>query len=328
MKLLKSILFFGIPIFVFSGCSDDNGGGGKEEEQSNVRKEIVMTRTQEQVAEADNSFAIKVTSQLMAQTSESENLVFSPLSLSMVLSIASNGAEGSTKQEILDALGYNGSDLAEANGLNCKLLEMLPTTDATTTMELHNALWIDGSVGKLRDDFSSTVSESYALPINTVDKLSSEATRRDINKWSYEKTHGLIPEILDDVLSPVSTYAITNATYFKGAWSTKFDSSKTRMDKFTNADGSESKVKMMNNTLVLSCLSDDGYSAVAIPYGNHSFCFIAVLPKEGTSLEDCIEELSPYAFKLLSTNTFSKKPLTFQCRRFPPQVCSTGLLKQ
>ena len=45
--------------------------------------------------------------------------------------------------------------------------------------------------------------------------LSSAETMNEINDWVNEKTHGLIPSILDEPMDPGIRMTLLNAVYFK-----------------------------------------------------------------------------------------------------------------
>ena len=62
------------------------------------------------VAAADNAFGFRLLNAVQ-KTAPGSNVVLSPVSAALDLSIALNGADGQTRQEMLDALSLNGSEL-------------------------------------------------------------------------------------------------------------------------------------------------------------------------------------------------------------------------
>ena len=63
-----------------------------------------------------------------------------------------------------------------------------------------------------------------------IDKLKDA---NQINNWWSEATHGLIPNIIDEV-KPEDIMILINAIYFKGIWKIKFNERLTQKRKFIN----------------------------------------------------------------------------------------------
>ena len=91
---------------------------------------------------------------------------------------------------------------------------------------------------------------------------------KTINDWVSGQTKNKI----NNLLTPGSVDALTrmvlvNAIYFKADWNVPFDKNNTGNSDFTLLDGTQSKVKMMNNgELDLPYIQGDGYQAVELPY--------------------------------------------------------------
>src|SRR6202011_2374983 len=66
------------------------------------------------VAAADNAFGFRLLNALQ-KTVPSGNVVLSPVSAALDLSMALNGAGGQTRQEILSALSLSGPEIAAIN---------------------------------------------------------------------------------------------------------------------------------------------------------------------------------------------------------------------
>lgn len=138
MKILSkaSIYFLGAAVvFALSGCSDEGSGNKPKEFEP-----IPVSRSEEAIVKADNSFAYKLFNAVDSRAGEHENYVISPLSVSITLAMAANGASGETLDEMLDVLGFEQQDIAGLNAFYKKMLDRLPALDNTTTVNIANAL--------------------------------------------------------------------------------------------------------------------------------------------------------------------------------------------
>lgn len=239
------------------------------------------------IIEKQNDFAFSYLK--LAPADDNGNSVVSPLSLSMALSIAANGASGETLDEILDALGFDNSSLSDVNSLNSMLMEVLPQMDSKTRLSLANTLWIHKDF-PVNESFKDLCNNTYKAEANSIDMYSDEAVGI-INRWAEKHTAGLIKNFISE--APCARLAIMNALYFKGKWADKFPKSETMRRKFHNADGSTPEVEMMHDSRhTCAAWEDDGVTIVSLPYGNGSFRMTLLLPDEGITTEQCAAALT------------------------------------
>ena len=85
-----------LALVLTTGC----GAGADTKEAARYKAEDVNVNQ----VQAYNGFAARMTKQLLQESGEA-NVVISPLSVTLALSLALNGAGGATKQEILHMLG-------------------------------------------------------------------------------------------------------------------------------------------------------------------------------------------------------------------------------
>jgi len=182
MKILSKIpTFLLVAVFVvtFSSCSEDGSGNRPKDFEP-----IPISRSEEGIVKADNIFAYKLFDAVDSRAGEHENYVISPLSVSITLAIAANGASGETLDEMLDVLGFEQQDIAGLNTFYKKMLDRLPALDNTTTVNIANALWINKDyTTKTYDMFSGNMRDFYGSPIMYLDDITSDATHQAINKW-------------------------------------------------------------------------------------------------------------------------------------------------
>lgn len=101
---IKSITLKHLPyylvlfLFVFNACSDNKV-------EPNNNEPFQITKAASSVVEATNNFTFSIFQQIEAEN-PTENIFFSPLSMSTALSMAMNGANGETKQQIKDVIDF------------------------------------------------------------------------------------------------------------------------------------------------------------------------------------------------------------------------------
>ncbi|MDE6277991.1 MAG: serpin family protein [Muribaculaceae bacterium] len=271
-----------------SSCSDEAG--------SNERKDIPVSRTEAEIVSVNNEFAQKMMLGLLADPEfDADNYIVSPLSLSMDLTMLAAGTEGRTQAEILTAMGYEPGSIETANSLNKKLMAELPLMDKDTKVALANALWVEqDKMSLLKDSYGKLLADYYSASVKGIKGLDKEEGKNAINKWAKENTQGMIPELLDNPLPKNTLMALSNALYFKGEWTTKFDKKNSRRENFYNVDGTIGRVNMMTNQrLSAQAYHDDeaGYQAAFLAYGNGAYCMAVLLPDKGKTTAEVIETM-------------------------------------
>lgn len=221
---------------------------------------------------------------------DSDNFMLSPLSLTEVMAMLANGANGETQKQILEVInaGSLNPDTV-SNAINI-LNNYLPNADKESTVSIANSQWIDDEL-TVKDDYVKKNEKILSVETYNQD-LATDKTMKDINSWCSKKTKGCINKMFDSKLSDDDRMILINALYFKGTWSCKFDKNSTSDEDFTNYDGTKTKVKMMNQTNDFYSFVGNEFDIVELSYGNHAFCMDVILPHEGESLNKCINSLN------------------------------------
>ena len=136
-------------------CSDM----GKDMVKNNEFKEIVMTKSESELTAEVNSFAFDLMDEIVGMPCN--DYVCSPFSIASGLSMIANGAEGITKESLLDVLGYKNFSIKEVNGYYAKISDALKGADKTVDFFPANAMWYDEALS-IKDDFTSSLSRSYS----------------------------------------------------------------------------------------------------------------------------------------------------------------------
>ena len=263
------------------------------------RKDISLTRTQaDYVKTGGNGFAINLFKALAGD----ENMIISPLGVTFDLGMLDNGALGNTKAEIERVLGYSEGSADSLNTFCNTLLESVKDIDPSTKIEIANAAVINSSRLPLLEDFKKVIESNYFAEVCSMD-FRTEDVKGYINHWCDEKTHGLIPKILNNPPTDAEYAHFLNAVYFNGIWSNQFLKENTRREKFTDISDKTTTVNMMSKMDYCEYGVTDLGSVVVLPFGNKAFQMILILPPENWKLDEFREALD-----LDSWNTFIKSP--------------------
>ncbi|MDR2914742.1 MAG: serpin family protein [Tannerella sp.] len=241
---------------------------------------------------SDNAFAFQLFKMTCdeADKKNETNAVVSPLSVNLALSMLLNGADGETKNQMQEALAAKGFTTDQINTYSKELSEALETVDPISTVSIANSIWY-ASDFTIKDPFIQTNKTYYDAEINSVDFSLKEALDA-INGWCSEKTNGKIPKIIDE-LNPAIRTILINALYFNGYWSEhyEFDTDFTQKEDFHTAGGSTVKADMMHQTNTYLYTHDAYAGYLKIPFGNKAYNMTFILPDEGASMQEVIDNM-------------------------------------
>lgn len=273
---------------ILAACQNDENPSQPEPKQ---RKDISLTRAEQSIMDAGTDFAFHFFSQVCSTEEEKPNVFISPLSASLCLSMITNGAAGNTLAEMQNMLGFPASSfsLDDLNNYNQKLTTALLDLDNTTQLGIANSIWVRQGF-KVYDSFVDINKKMYDAQVQELD-FASPTAKDVINQWCADQTNNRIKEVIQNIPGDARMYLI-NALYFKGIWASQFDKSNTRQESFTNADGSQQKVNMMNQTEVFNYAQTDAFSIAELPYGNEAFSMVILLPSAGKTLDESLSGLT------------------------------------
>jgi serine protease inhibitor len=246
------------------------------------------------VAAADNAFGFRLL-KAVQKTIPSGNVLLSPVGAALNLSMALNGAEGQTRQEMLAALSLSGSDLGAINTANAQLIKAIRTPAKNITLSLADSLWVDSRRATLRPDYVKQAQAWYDAAMTDLDFSNPSAANR-INSWASNETQGRIPKIIDRI-DPADLVLLLNAVYFKGQWAHKFDKTQTQQRDFTLAGGAVKQVPRMAQSGRFDYFETPQIQAVRLLFGDGDLVMEVLLPAKSSSLGALETELTPEHWK-------------------------------
>jgi serpin B len=224
----------------------------------------------------------------VASANTTENLMVSPLSVALALGMTYNGAGGTTRDAMKEALQLGNMTDDEINASYKSIIDQLLKLDPKVILNIANSIWYKLNF-PVQNDFIQLNKEYYYAEVNELDFYAPDASDI-INGWVNKETKGLIPSIIDNIPSDAVMYLI-NAIYFKGVWMYEFDPEDTRERDFFSENGSTQKVEMMQLEGDIMCTANDLFDAISLPYGEGQFNMFIMLPKQGKKTGDIVAAL-------------------------------------
>ncbi|ONI32835.1 hypothetical protein PRUPE_1G389200 [Prunus persica] len=244
-----------------------------------------------------NDVALGLTKKLLQTEGKESNLVYSPLSIHVVLSLIAAGSEGPTQDQLLYFLKSKSAD--HLNSFAAELVSVLFSDGSPSggpLLSFANGIWVDSSL-PLKPSFKQVVDTAYKAALSQVDFQTNAAeVASGVNSWAEKETSGLIKEILPPGSVDSSTRLIfANALYFKGAWNEEFDASTTKEHDFHLLDGSTVKAPFMTSKKKQFVSSYDGFTVLGLPYkqgeDKRRFSMHVFLPEAKDGLPSLVEKL-------------------------------------
>ena len=238
----------------------------------------------------DSDFACDLLRTIIGQKGGNGSIVVSPISVSYLLGMLNEGADGETRRQITDVLGLGGS-VKEINEYFKKMKNEASNADPTVTVKTANCIFFK-SKEKLFPHYRADMQKYYDAWIEAIN-INPNNIVNTINNWSKKHTDGMIPELLKkEELNPRAVMYLLNAVYFKANWSMKFDPQETRDMAFMKQDGKTVKHKMMHLETRAAYGQNDLCEMLCLPYGKGDYSMYVLLPREGKTIGDVIQSLS------------------------------------
>ncbi|XP_037549993.1 leukocyte elastase inhibitor isoform X2 [Nematolebias whitei] len=249
------------------------------------------------LTKANTTFSLALFANL-GDNDKTENVFFSPFSISSALAMVMLGARGNTATQMSESLHTMSNQDVHADF--AKLLSELNKTDAPYALSVANRLFGEQSY-QFFQDFLQQTRKHYHAELETVDFVkNSEAARLKINSWVEKQTQDKIKDILGkDAVDSLTKLVLVNAIYFKGNWNKQFQESATRDTPFKLNKNETKPVKMMyqKSKFPLTFISEANCQILEMPYKGKELSMLIFLPntvEDGTTGLEKLEKLLTY----------------------------------
>ncbi len=262
------------------------------------------------VAPANNKIGFEwmteVTKLESQKDAETKNLMISPLSAHLALSMALNGAAGETLKDFKGYMGLKDSvSVGTINSENKELIGALVVAPlsaeekkalpgwqpAPVGLAINNSAWYtngatDGRVYRFRSEFVSALREGYGVREAESMDFRDPKAADTINEWVNESTYGMIPTIIDADGLKELLWVLINTVYFEGAWQTPFDLDRSTPDQtFTLLNGDKATAEFIRVKESFQYYTDGKIEVVELPFYKGDISAFVVLPKNNTQFK-------------------------------------------
>jgi serpin B len=242
------------------------------------------------ISQSNTEFAFDLYHQTAAD--HTDNVIFSPYSISLAFAMVYAGARGETETQIAEVLHYSLPQDQLHPAYNALDLQLVGTGEAPTPapegeetgdliLRIANAIW--GQEGlAFNQAFLDTLGVNYGAGLRLMDFVGApNESREEINQWVEDQTEERIKDLIPDgVITPDTRLVLTNAIYFYGGWTSVFYPEATQDAPFTTLAGDQVTVPLMSQGgLNARYASGDGYQVLELPYGvNQDAAMLIILP--------------------------------------------------
>lgn len=255
------------------------------------QKPIALTPSQRIFVKDNNKFTLNFLKTIHEASAKGKDFIYSPLSITYVLGMVNDAAEGTTRQELEQTLGFHEGGIQAVNEYCKKLIDGLPKVDENVQLNIANTIFVNNRF-TLKKNYQDDMQTYYDAKAEALD-FSSPNTVNHINDWCNEKTQGMIPSIIENV-DPEDVLYLLNAIYFKADWTSKFDPQNTKEEAFYSENPAKvlNTRPMMHQNVLIRYMKNDVFSSVKIPYSNTNWNMTIFLPEEGKTTENVVNWLA------------------------------------
>ncbi|XP_071163217.1 serpin B6-like [Mytilus edulis] len=267
---------------------------------SNMADSNLNNDTSAALSKSNLQFTFKLHKELTK--GNSDNVFFSPFSISTALAMTFLGAREKTAEQMADALGI--SDMKDEVHQNFeKYLSIILKKYKNFTLHTANRLF-PNHLSKVETDYINSCIKHYQADILPLDFSQGEVSRKIINDWVSKSTNDKIKDLIGSgILKPDVFMVLVNAIYFKGNWASQFDEKQTRKDRFHINLSEEVEVDMMYQKKKFSYTYNPQHlcSVLELPYKGDSLSMVFILPDMTDGLSAIEEAMNPDMFNELQS---------------------------
>lgn len=236
----------------------------------------------EPVVLANSKFSIDLLKALCK--GNTDNVLFSPLSISSALGLVLLGARGETAEQMFKTLHFGNMKIMYHD-----LYEELYKGGKNRSLKLVNRMFGESTLD-FYDDFLDLCEEWCFASVRNADfKTNPEAARKQINDWVEKKTENQIKNLLDQVdVSKDISLVLISAVHFMDKWAKPFTLP-------TPKDALHWRMMGQTNTFLLGNIPHRQQSLpteariLEIPYANKDLSMLIILPNNSDGLPKLVD---------------------------------------
>ena len=210
--------------------------------------------------------------QILSEDYQNKNLIYSPLSIQILLGLLANGISDKSLTELKETFLF--SDLQTENNMYSRLFQTLSNI---SSLKMANVI------------FSPFDSLTTFKPYINIYKIKFSSNKEEINNFITQTINNKIYNYFDKPILFGMTMA--NILFFKEEWKKKFEENIFKKKFFAN-NNKEKSVKMINLRDKFNYYKDRNVEAIEIPYKIEGLFALILLPNKEISLDNLIKNLN------------------------------------
>ncbi|EDW88479.2 Spn2 [Drosophila yakuba] len=246
--------------------------------------------------------------QLLAKKNANKNLISSPLSVEIALSMAYMGARGKTAQEMRQVLKLP-EDKKQVAAKYKDLLTELEGREKVAILSLANRIYVNNKF-ELVPGYNQIVKDSFKAEAEAISVADPNKAASIVNKWVDNQTGGKIRDIVEAKDMSDMVLIILNAIYFKGQWAFIFNPKFTKKEDFRISDQKSVPVEMMSHigSFKAAHIRELSAKVIELPYRNSSLSMVIYLPDRIDGLPELEKKIAGFPLNLRHTKVSLRLP--------------------
>ncbi len=237
-----------------------------------------------------DTFFLNSTQTFLTQT-QTDNKVYSPLSLYMALGMSAEISGGNTRQQILDVLAQDNIKALRSHAKSIWQANYMD--DGMAKCILSNSLWTNSNTAYTAKTIDLLANNYYASVFSGDPK--SDAYNQLMQKWIADQTDGLLSDYASTIkMDPEMVLTLASTVNYSGKWNIPFSEELTQSGTFHSPSG-DVQCDFMNSERDTTYFWGEKFASITMSLENNGQMRL-ILPDEGVRPEEllCDDEAIRY----------------------------------
>lgn len=248
---------------------------------------------------------------------ETSNVVFSPFSIKLLLTLLYEAAEPGTATQTQLEAALCDPDLNRTRAFYTQFLDAAAQTNGDYEFDIGTKMFLDKAHGKLSQTYTDLLEATYRTSFDRVSFNGTKVTTDRINNWCEKVTRGRITELVTEDMIQDAELILANVLFLKASWKNSFPDDQTHNRTFHVTDGETVTAEFMNQMDLYDYTDHEqlGAEVLRLPYKGRQFSMNMVLPHRNVTLEALTESLTPTMLDSIA-QTFVREEVTVVIPKF------------
>ena len=238
-----------------------------------------------QKLEVISDFQIK-SFKILNEKYKNKNLIYSPLSIQILLGLLSNFLSGKSLDEFKKLLLFK-----DLSAMNNSFFNTFKTLSNISSLNIINAIFCPIEINSINNELISNYNSIFSK------------SKETLQKFVKEKTSNKVNNIFDEVI--LFGMVLVNILYFNVGWKKKFEENLFQGQFYGKKE--KKSVKMMSLVDDFKYYKDNRIEMVEVPYNVEGLFALILLPSKELSLDDLIKEIDQEKVDSYISKSISKK---------------------